>query len=346
MSKYECKICNYITKEKSNLNRHNKSIKHVRNINISTNLITSPQFSSHTPPIHLPYTSFESTNFIEKPINSTEKPINSTEKPIKSIEKCSYCSREFTRYDNLGRHLKSCLKKKQLYGENSDKLQELLNKIKLLETNNEHYMRETEHYKAETNHYKQMLREAGGLVKKSVSSLTYAMDNYNTAPALKTIAVKEIGCFDNTEKCIVEDILSAYKHKTVGKYLGDIIIKIYKKDNPKSQSIWNTDDSRLTYLIKELVYNDSSNWIIDKKGIKTNTYLIEPLLAHVKTLLISYQTNFSIPDLKNNSIEMEFILDNSKRIIELINDIDDGLIGKDILKHISSHLRFSTKLTE
>ena len=43
---------------------------------------------------------------------------------------------------------------------------------------------------------------------------------------------------------------------------------------------------------------------------------------------------------------MEFILENSGRIIHLINDIDDGLIGKDVLKHISSHLRFSTKAIE
>ena len=89
------------------------------------------------------------------------------------------------------------------------------------------------------------------------------------------------------------------------------------------------------------MHNDSSNWIIDKKGIKTQTYLIEPLLAHVKTLLISYQTNFSIPDLHHNSVEMEFILENSKRVIELMNDIDDGVIGKEILKHISPHLRFN-----
>ena len=91
----------------------------------------------------------------------------------------------------------------------------------------------------ETKYYKQMLREAGGLVKKSVNSLTYAMDNYNTAPALETITIKQIEYFNDTEKKIVEDLLSAYKHKTVGKYLGNFIIKIHKKADPKTQSIWN-----------------------------------------------------------------------------------------------------------
>ena len=33
MSNYECKFCNYKTKEKSNLNRHNKSLKHLNKVN-------------------------------------------------------------------------------------------------------------------------------------------------------------------------------------------------------------------------------------------------------------------------------------------------------------------------
>ena len=330
MSNYECIICNYKTKEKSNLNRHLKSPKHNKNVTMVCDKAVennSPQIPSHTPPIDLPYTS------------------------IKLAKKCEYCDRKFTRYDNLGRHMKSCHIKQKQENDKSrenalkEKIRQLNGKLEKSEMSNEHNIKEKEHYKAEADHYKQMLREAGGLVKKSVSSLTYAMDNYNSAPALKAMEIDKIEYFDETEKKIVEDVLSAYKHKTVGKYLGDLIIKIHKKDDPKNQSIWNTDDNRLTYLIKELVHNESSNWIIDKKGIKTNIYLIEPLLTHVKNLLISYQTNFTIPD-KHNSVEMEFILENSKSVIELVNDIDDGIIGKDILKHISSHLRFPTKAIE
>jgi len=141
-------------------------------------------------------------------------------------------------------------------------------------------------------------------------------------------------------------MLSAQKHKTVGKYLGDFIVKLYKKDDPKAQSIWNTDDNRLTYIIRELLHNNSSNWVVDKKGLKTKEYLINPLLSHIKELLISYQNNLVIPNLSQNSVEMEFILENSRTIIELMNAIDDGGVAKDILRHISSHLKFHTKTIE
>ena len=315
MDNYECNICNYKTKYKKDFQKHNKTQKHNKKVIDSHKLNTSD----------ITIKSVQNTNTQMTP----QKHLKDTSKTpkIKQII-CEYCHSEFSRSGSLTRHKKICSNKSM----KDDEMKNLKSQL--------------EFYMEETKYYKRMLYEAGGIVKKSVSSLTYAMDNYNSAPALKTMKIKEIEYFDETEKKIIDDILSSYKHKIVGKYLGDLIIKIHKKDDPKNQSIWNTDDNRLTYLIKELMHNDSSNWIIDKKGIKTKTYLIDPLLTHVKTLLISYQTNFTIPDLKQNSVEMEFILENSKRVVDLINDIDDGLIGKDILKHISLHLRFPTKAIE
>ena len=53
-----------------------------------------------------------------------------------------------------------------------------------------------------------------------------------------------------------------------------------------------------------------------------------------------------MPDLRHNNAEIEFILENNKKIIELMNDIDDGNVAKDVLKHISSHLRFNGNFIE
>ena len=145
---------------------------------------------------------------------------------------------------------------------------------------------QSKQFEKDAEYYKQMLMEAGGLVKKSVGSLTYIVDNYENAPALQAINMDEIKTLKDNEKKFIEDVLSAFKHKTIGKYLGSLIIKIYKKDDPESQSIWNTDDSRLTYLIKELLGNKSSNWVIDKKGVKTTEYLIDPLLVNIKKYLL------------------------------------------------------------
>ena len=97
--------------------------------------------------------------------------------------------------------------------------------------------KETDHYKEERNYYKRLLEEAGGLVKKSVSALTYSITNYDNAPSIKTIKVTNINEFNESDIKIAEDIISACKHKTLNKYLGDIIVKEYKKKKPKDQSI-------------------------------------------------------------------------------------------------------------
>lgn len=313
MTKHECKLCNYQTKNKSDLTKHFKTKKHLDNAAVIS--------ESSIPPIQLPYTSHTITN-------STNK----------SQLQCDYCKRIFTRYDNLGRHIKTCESKSRLSEDNKlqKQIDKLNNELELAKTKAEHY----KHVEKEAEYYKQLLMEAGGLVKKSVNALTYSITNYNNAPHINEIAIDDIETFNHPTKAIVEDILSTYKHKTLSEYLGNLILKLYKKANPLDQSIWNTDDNRLTYIIKELLNDKSSNWIVDKKGVKTMQYLIHPLLEHIKKLIIVYQKNYNIPRMNQNVVEIEVMLENSKKIVEVINGIDDGIIAKDVLKYISCHLRF------
>lgn len=42
-----------------------------------------------------------------------------------------------------------------------------------------------------------------------------------------------------------------------------------------------------------------------------------------------------------NAVELEMLLENSGKIIGLANDIDDGIVAKDILRHISPYLKFN-----
>ena len=334
MDNYECKLCNYITKKQGNYNRHIKTNKHTEKVMNSTELKINKTIKKM-------YNSDISPNHPKTPPNHPKEP-----KKVALIRKiiCEYCHTLFTRISSLTKHKNICASKHST----EKRLEE---QIKLLNMELKHYKDKSESKEEETNYYKKLLQEAGGLVKKSVSALSYVVTNYDNAPAIKTIKLDGLAESKEEEKKLVEDIISAYKHKTLSKYLGDIIIKIYKKDNPKDQSIWNTDDSRLTYLIKELIGNEtigsnSSNWVVDKKGVKTQTYIVEPLLSHIKDLLIYYQTNLVIPDLRQNSTEIEFILENNKKILDLVNDIDDGAVAKDTLKYISSHLRINGKLIE
>ena len=122
---------------------------------------------------------------------------------------------------------------------------EIKAKLKILQNENDMYKNKLDQSEkvvkfitAENAYHKQMLNEAGGLVKKSVSTLSYVMHNYGSAPTIEMLNVDDLEDLEQNNKKLVEDVISAHKHKTLDKYLGDSITALHKKDNPKDQSVW------------------------------------------------------------------------------------------------------------
>ncbi len=204
--------------------------------------------------------------------------------------------------------------------------------------------KESKHYKQETEYYKFLLTEAGGMVKNSISTLSCLVKNYNDAPAIKMITIADVPKLEKNKKKLAEEVISAFRHKTLDRYFGDLIIGVYKKSDPKEQSIWNTDSSRYTYLIKEPVKNKLSNWMVDKEGVNTKKYIINPLIVHTrKSLVIYLEKNCKVTE-TTSTFMCRVMLENSKTISAMLNDIDDGFIAKGVLKYITPHFKFNQKL--
>ena len=306
MKQYECKHCNFETHNKNNYKKHLDTKKHNEKVLKVNELDNDPSVKSRN-----------SSTLAAAPKTGSEK---DNQYDVNEY-KCISCGNKFNRMSNLTRHHKICVVKST----NESKLHET---IKFLEI-------EKDHYKTEMTHYKNLLIETGKLVKTSVNALTYVVDNYDEAPPIKQIKFNDINTKKISKVEFIETLLSAYKHKTINKYLGDSIIAIYKKETPGDQSIWNTDTYRMTYLLKELLENKTSNWIVDKKGHKTIEYIIDPILKHVRKLLLQYNTYASKKKMKPGSVDFEIALENSKAIVKLANEIDDGVTGKAVLKYIS-----------
>ena len=202
-----------------------------------------------------------------------------------------------------------------------------------------------EHYKQELNYMRGMLDTAGGMANKAVGSLTHIVNNYENAPPLEKAKISELLKIKNInvtfknkkekEMMIIEEVFSAYNHGTIGQYIGDIIISMYKKKDPELQSIWATDTSRLTYLIKKQE-KKYSRWVVDKKGVETMKYVIEPIIQKIKELSRIYLD--SNPPSKYDDMEKIVIIE--KTYMNIINDIDDKKLHQKVLKYISSHFYF------
>jgi hypothetical protein len=74
-------------------------------------------------------------------------------------------------------------------------------------------------------------------------------------------------------------VITLHKDGELNRYLGKLLLKNYKKSDPKQQSLWNSDTGRLSYVVRTLA-GDKPTWIADKKAIQLKDN-INPLLFHL-----------------------------------------------------------------
>lgn len=307
--KYVCNICKYSTEDKSNYNKHIKSDNHKENI---------------------------ITKFI-----------------------CEDCNKQFSYASGLSRHRKTC------------------KNIKLINNENNALKQTVEEYKNLLEQYKILLQNNNNnkqTTNKTYISINYIQQNYGSAPIIHSLddysSVKLLldnddiidelsdseedynssnnkdinNKFDKTDKEFMILLINKYKSNTLHEYLGDFLIKYYKKDDPKQQSIWNSDAVRLTYFVNELLANNTSCWTRDKKGIKTKNYIITPLLKYIQDFNMKslYYLNY-----KNCYVSYKKGKEIIKYIVTISNiqqSISDGVIANNIIKYIAPYFDINNNI--
>ncbi|ARF09389.1 hypothetical protein Indivirus_1_12 [Indivirus ILV1] len=170
----------------------------------------------------------------------------------------------------------------------------------------------------------------------NLSVKTYVQKKYPNAPGLQYLNDYSKLQYDN--KNLMDILIENYDKNSLHKYLGDFIIKSYKKDNPAEQSMWSSDTSRLTYIISELLASKKSIWRHDYKGIKIKEYILIPLLNYIREYIDGYCSKIDIKKMKKLSLdEIEKITIYNNKIMEISLLIDSGILIDDILKYITPY---------
>ena len=139
---------------------------------------------------------------------------------------------------------------------------------------------------------------------------------------------------DAKEELYVEKILLLFKQKKIAKYVKDLIVSMYRTKDPSKQSVWNTDASRLNYLIRDII-GQQIEWTSDKKGIKLTKYVIKPITDLMREMIEKYKNNkFKITQDQNESLK---IIEKANRLHSLATlfvdklksgDLDDDICAK------------------
>lgn len=270
---------------------------------------------------------------------------------------CKYCDMEFKFASSLSKHKKDrCQKKNKLEQENQI--------IKTLEKTNQELLKMNKELIDYIKSNKTINTNNGTINNiKNISIINYIKLNYNNAPNISSL--NDYTFLKNNEENeeFIDTINAEHRNNNLHRYLGDFIIKYYKKENPINQSFWNSDSSRLTYLIKELLHNKSSDWIVDKKGVKVKTYVINPMTNYIKDNLTNYinkcllnQTNntnnnedseYSDSEYNDDSESSEVLSNQTlKRLqysYQVIQDIGNDIVQNNVIRYITPYFYLNTK---
>jgi len=254
---YYCEFCDYKTDSQSNFCNHKKTKKHVSLASSKSNT----EYKNKTEILA------ETSTVLAKPSTVLAKPSNISYTKIADFI-CENCSKKFKHDSSFYRHKKNC-KDVDLKTKLAEKeLEEKELKIKL-----EYEIKEKELYKKleqeKTELLNNFMNNANQIINKtqdnaklsteaiqnvSMSAIKYANEKFQNAPPLLTLDNFNINNldFDNIKdrESITETLVYHAKLKSLDKLLGEHIIKNYKKEDPKTQSINATDCSRLNYIFK------------------------------------------------------------------------------------------------
>jgi hypothetical protein len=182
-------------------------------------------------------------------------------------------------------------------------------------------------------------------IKTSTGLLKYLMQNYPDAPAFQRISNMTFIKDDTQDRQRMPELLIEYYNTDrFVPYLVENIMKLYKKDDPKNQSLWTSDVSRDNYIIKNRINDTESKWMRDIKGAMIIENAIRPCLN-----LILDELNWYSEQIRDNLLYFDRInstLISLTTMSKIRQDINDKKIEDDIRKKLSPEFCFPNNAIE
>lgn len=338
-----CELCEYKTHEKGNYAKHLTTYKHrskmgnKKDDSLGTTLEDSKKDVSLGTRIPL-----ESQKILDIKDNIESNKDDNIE------YKCDVCNKIFATSSNLSRHMKKThddtniqLKyKKELELIQKDHENELL--LAKIQELNKLYEKEHQinrNLEKDNKYLKTLINNAGLIIKSSMSTMSYLMTNYTNAPVLKALNDYSVIEHDdnNDEFDLMDTLILHHDNGTLDRYIGDFIVKIYKKEDPSQQAIWNSDSVRLTYVIREII-DQNPEWKMDKKGVSTKKYIIDPLLRYISKIVIDYMHNSQLENyLHESNRKLKIRMEKLESATKILYNINNKFLAADVLKYIAPH---------
>lgn len=172
----------------------------------------------------------------------------------------------------------------------------------------------------------------------------YIQNHYNDALPLNMLKNEEvykvITNFDHGKHPFVDHITFYHRTHVLEEFLGELILKEFKKSDHKKQQIWISDIPRLSFFVRCVVSKNENGWQPDKKGITFTKNVITPILNELFDILKAYIDNSKdlIRDVEF-PYEKEEIYRKSEEATEIIGNINLKKLHHKILLFVAPYFQ-------
>ncbi len=217
---------------------------------------------------------------------------------------------------------------------------------------NEDLKKEIEKLKEVNNQNTNKIVKEARSIKKSI--LTILNTNFKDTPSIdyidENMFKKEL---ELEYKCKITDsdnklfmrIFSDYENKKLVKTLADIILKFVKKEDQKTQSVFNIDSSRGNYATKIEDF-----WHNDKNGLQLKKYTLEMVIKYMINVLDKFRLKLvKIRDeniKKPNIDRSDYLMKYQTILLEINAYLTNTNTHKKIILQMCPELRIDQKLLE
>ncbi len=318
---FECKLCNYNTDNKSNLNRHLKSEKHIMQTNINA---SNPSVQNLT----------KELNNMKLQMKDFECELKIKQKEIEKLESINKILLEQKSVNNY--HIKNNINSNNNTGIYSYVAENFKNAPPLRKLDNfviggfdPDKEDEIDKFTENIIHYKK-IKGLGKLLGQ------HLVDNYKKNKLEEqSFYTTDVSRLNYIVK-LTEDLLENYETSE-----DEIDTESYEelKDMEKKYNKKIYDDK-----IVAIEKNNDEYWFIDKHGHKISKFLIEPLIRKV-TRVLKKRTKEYLDDAKKDPKQK---ISNKKKehmllLSKILDELDSGKLKKDINKFIAPYFTFDKK---
>ena len=263
---------------------------------------------------------------------------------------CALCNYSTDRKSLYDKHIST---KKHINNENKKNKEENtdIKEIKeiILKQNDELRKKIEQLERINNNNTNKIVKEARA-IKKSI--LTILNANFKDTPSIDYIDEKEFReelekeynrKISDADNGLFMRIFMDYEKKKLIKTLSDLILKFVKKEDQKTQSVFNIDSARGNFATKIEDF-----WHNDKSGLQLKKYTLDVIICYMLNVMDIYRQRLGVMiKEKNKTIaRMDYIMLNQDLFLEVRAFLTNSNTHKKVIICMCPELRLEQKMLE